>query len=161
MNIAQSRVETLLIRQGQDMLSRPQRWGYVCLLIAALAMAATLTALLATEQDLPFRAIAAFSVMLAMALTWVSHAGWVLTRKRPLYGRHRLGATRLAIGFSAIYTAGCGAVWLGGGGTSAITALWLGVLMLGSAIILHARTRRLVDMLEQQRRKLSSPSSAA
>ncbi|WP_051330138.1 hypothetical protein [Niveispirillum irakense] len=156
MNTTQARVETLLIRQGHDMLNRPERWGYVALLIAALAMAATLTALLVTETSLPTRTMAAFATMLVMALCWVAHAGWVLTHRRPLYGRHKLTATRLATGFSALYTLGAGLLWSSGIGSGAAAATLLGCLMLSGATVLHIKTRRQVAILEKQRRQLES-----
>lgn len=156
MNTTESRVETLLIRQGHDMLSRPERWGYVALLITALAMAATLAALLVTETSLPTRTIAALATMLAMALCWVAHAGWVLTHRRPLYGRHKLNATRLATGFSSLYTGGAGLLWSSGTGTGAAAATFLGCLMLSGAAMLHIKTRRQVAILEKKRHQLEN-----
>jgi hypothetical protein len=149
-----AQIEQRLIAQGRAMLSGPGRWGHVALLAAALAMAATLGSLLATEPGLPLRTAMAFAVMLAMALAWVAYAGWVLAQRRPLYGRHKVVASSMGCGFAGLYTAGAAALWLGGDMPAAGLAAGLGVAMLGVALLLLIRARRQVQALEAWRRQL-------
>lgn len=146
--------EKMLIAQGRDLLSGPQRLGHVALLAAALAMAATLASLLATEVGLPTRTVAAFAVMLAMALAWAAYAGWVLTRRRPLYGRHRVTASGMGTLFASLYTAGAGALWIGGGGAVAATAGFIGLILTAAGLGLLVQARRRVRDLEALRREL-------
>ncbi|MDG5496796.1 hypothetical protein [Niveispirillum sp. BGYR6] len=147
-------IEDRLISQGRAMLSGPGRWGHVALLAAALAMAATLGSLLATESGLPPRTITALSVMLAMALAWVAYAVWVLAQRRPLFGRHRVVASAMGSGFAGLYTAGAVTLWLGADMPGAGPAAGLGVVMLAGGVLLLIRARRQVQALQAWRRRL-------
>lgn len=149
-----AQIEERLIAEGRAMLSGPGRWGHVALLAAALAMAATLGSLLATEPGLPLRTIVAFSVMLAMALAWVVYAVWVLAQRRPLFGRHRVLASSMGSGFAGLYTAGAAALWLGADMPAAGLAAGLGLAMLGVGLLLLIRARRQVQALQAWRRQL-------
>ena len=60
-------------------LSRSARAGYVCLLLAASAMTAVVGGLLLTEPSLPRHTSIALAVMVAIGLSWVCFAAWVLT----------------------------------------------------------------------------------
>ena len=81
-------------------LSLSARTGYVGLLLVAAAMTVVVSALLVTEPALPLRASIALGVLAAIGLSWVSFAAWVLTNRRVLFGRHRVVAGRMAVGFS-------------------------------------------------------------
>ncbi|SNR87047.1 MULTISPECIES: hypothetical protein [unclassified Azospirillum] len=149
-----AQIEERLIAQGRAMLSGPGRWGHVALLAAALAMAATLGSLLATEPGLPLRTTISFSVMLAMALAWVAYAVWVLAQRRPLFGRHRVVASSMGCGFAGLYTAGAVTLWLGADMPGAGPAAGLGVVMLAGGVLLLIRARRQVQALQAWRRRL-------
>lgn len=149
-----AQIEERLIFQGRAMLSGPGRWGHVALLVAALAMAATLCSLLATEPGLPLRTIVSFSVMLTMALAWVAYAVWVLAQRRPLYGRQKVVASAMGCAFAGLYTAGAAALWLGADIPAAGLATGLGGAMLAGGMLLLIRARRQVQALQAWCRRL-------
>lgn len=125
-------------------LSLPSRLGYTLLLLSSLAAAGVTGALLLTEPGLPLRTQVAFAVMTAIGLSWAAFAVWVLTRRRVLLAGHRIVAGRMAVGFTALFTA---AAWglgqWGGMGRTGYAAAGVGVVMLAAAIaiLVHARRR--------------------
>lgn len=135
-------------------LSRPARMGYVGLLLAASAMTVIVTALLVTEPTLPLRASIALGVLAVIGLSWVSFAVWVLTHKRILFGRHRVVAGRLAVGFSLVFCIGALAVGSATSSRSAVTAGAMGVLMLVLATAMLIRAARSVEQLSKRRDEL-------
>ncbi len=135
-------------------LSRSARAGYVCLLLGASAMTAIVGALLLTEPSLPRHTSIALAVMVAIGLSWVSFAAWVLSRKRILLGRDRIVASRLAVTFSGVFVAGCLVVAAITGAASAFAAMALGLLMLGVAAWLSIRARQQFAQLTRRRQEL-------
>jgi hypothetical protein len=135
-------------------LSRPARTGYVLLLLAASTMTAIVTALLLTEPSLPLRTSIALGVMVLIGVSWIGFAGWVLTRRRILLGRHRVVAGRLAVAFSSVFCAGALAVGYATSSRSAIAATALGALMLLIATAMLIRARRGVERLSKRRDEL-------
>jgi hypothetical protein len=77
-------------------VAMPSRLRYAALLTASIIMGAGMVSLLATEPALPERTRYAFAGMLLMAVGWASVAAWVLLRRRVLFGRQRVIASRLA-----------------------------------------------------------------
>ena len=135
-------------------LSRRARAGYVCLLLAASAMTAVVGGLLLTEPSLPPRTSIALAVMVAIGLSWVFFAAWVLTRRRILLGKDRVVAGRMAVAFNSLFVAGCVLAAAITGAPSAFAAMALGLVMLGVAGGLWIRARRQFEHLTTRRQQL-------
>ena len=135
-------------------LSRRARAGYVGLLLGASAMTAVVGGLLLTEPSLPPRTSIALAVMVAIGLSWVGFAAWVLTRKRILLGRDRVVASRMALAFNSLFVAGCVAAAAITGAAAAFAAMAMGVAMLGVAAGLWIRARRQFEHLTTRRQQL-------
>ena len=143
-----------LRRITEAQLSRPARFGYVALLLAASTMTAVVTALLITEPSLPLRTSVALGVLAVIGSSWAGFSAWVLTRRRILLGRHRVVAGRLAVTFSSVFCAGALVVGYASSSRSAIAAAALGGLMLLISTALLIRARRDVGRLSQRRVEL-------
>ena len=140
-------------------LSRRARAGYVCLLLGASAMTAVVGGLLLTEPSLPPRTSIALAVMVAIGLSWVFFAAWVLTRKRILLGKDRVVASRMAVAFNSLFVAGCVVAAITGA-ASAFAAMALGLVMLGVAAGLWMRARRQFEHLTTRRQQLERELAA-
>lgn len=153
-------LESELQRLTHDALSPLARYGHVTLLLAASVMSVLIGALLATEQGLPGRTQAAFSVLLAMGLGWVIYAVWALRQRHPLLGRHRVIAGRMAVGFTGIFFAGCTVLGASTGHPSLQAAAGVGASLLALAVgvLLHAQGR--VIELRRQRQALQQQIDA-
>lgn len=132
-----------LRRLTQLELSPRARAGYVALLLASAAMTAIVGALLLTERGLPPRTQIAFATLAAIGLGWIAFASWVLTHTRILLGRQRVVASRMAVLFAAVFTAGALVVGVTTGQPAAFAAagLGLGMLALAGAQLVRARRR--------------------
>ena len=135
-------------------LSPTARTGYVGLLLAAAAMTAGVSALLVTEPALPLRASIALGVMAAIGLSWVGFSAWVLSNRRILFGRHRVVAGRMAVGFSVVFCVGALAVGYAASSRSAFVAAAMGALMIVIATGMLVRARRSVEQLSKRRDEL-------
>jgi hypothetical protein len=133
-------------------LSLPSRLGYTGLLLTSLTGAGVVGALLVTEPGLPVRTQAAFAVLVMMALSWGGFAGWVLTRRRILLAAHRVVAARMAVAFTAVFTAGAWALgqW-GGTGRTWYGAVAVGVVLLAVAVVMLVSARRRFGDLSRRR----------
>lgn len=87
-------------------LSPRARYLHVALLLSASAIAALLITLLVTESTIPPLTRHTFEVMLAIASCWVAYAIWVLRHRHPMLTDHRVVAGRMAVLFSALFSAG-------------------------------------------------------
>lgn len=125
-------------------LSPRARIGHTLLLLIALAFAIGTVSLWMTEPSLPARTHVAFGAILVIALSWACYAAWVLTRRRVLLAGHRIVAARMAIAFSALFTAGAAAIdqW---------PAVILGGVMTVIAIAMFIHARRKFARLAQRR----------
>jgi hypothetical protein len=135
-------------------LSLRTRVGYVALLLAALAMAVMVGSLWLTEPSLPLRAQVAFALIVGIALSWVAHAGRVLTSRRVLLAAHQVVAARMAVGFSLVFVAGMIAIALWDSGRAASVASVAapsGTVMLAAALFLLVRARRRYAYLQERR----------
>jgi hypothetical protein len=135
-------------------LSPLSRYGHVALLLAALLMSVLIAALLATESTLPPRTHVAFAVMLAIGISWVAYAAWVLTQRRPLMAMHRVIAGWMAVAFTTLFVLGAGAVAVVSGETAAFAALGTGVAMLLAAVGVLRAARARFAALTQRRQEL-------
>lgn len=140
-------------------VSLRSRMRHVAVGLAGGCGAALLTVLWVTEpHPLPARTQAAFAALIAVGLAWAAFAGWVLTRRRPLFARDRVLGARLALAVS-LATGAAGTAVAAARGTTAellATALTGGVLVAAAGLLLaraHARRAallRLRDTLRDQ-----------
>jgi hypothetical protein len=91
-------------------LSPGRRLAAVVALLGGLGGALVAGTLWATEPGLPDATRAAFAVMVAIGLGWCGWAGWVLTRRAPLFARDRVIAGWLGLTASALLAAFVAAV---------------------------------------------------
>lgn len=130
----------------------PSRLGYTALLIAGVGMAGLAATLLATEPALPPRTRIAFALLVAAGLAWASFAGWVLARRRVLFGRQQVVAASMAVVVTLVFLAGAAAVrdriGYGGVATAAV--------MCAAALVMLVRARRRVARLSERLRALES-----
>jgi uncharacterized membrane protein len=141
-------------------LSAPARFGHVALLLAALAMSIVLTSLLATEPALPMQTRLPFAVMLAMALSWVGYATWVLRHRWTLLANHRIVAGRMAVSFTTIFTLAALSAGIVAGQPGLFLAAGLGAALLAVAVVLLVRAHRNFDRLQARRLELERELAA-
>jgi hypothetical protein len=134
-------------------LSTRARVGYTALLLAALGVAGAVGSLWITEPTLPARTHVAFGAIVAIGLSWVAYAAWVLTRRRVLLAGHSVIAGRMAVAFSALFAAGMLAVGM-------VPAAVFGGVMLGVAIAVLVRARRQFARLLERRQALEQSLAA-
>ncbi|MEU6863273.1 transmembrane transport protein [Streptomyces sp. NPDC046876] len=108
--------------------------------------AALVGLLWATEPGpLPVRTQAAFAGLIAIGLAWAVFAGWVLTRRRPLYARDRVLGARLALAATAA-TGAAGTVLaaLRASAAAALTTAFVGAAFAAAAgyALARAHSRR-------------------
>ncbi|HYK00735.1 MAG TPA: hypothetical protein VE974_03205 [Thermoanaerobaculia bacterium] len=143
-------------------LSLPARLAYTALLVVSLAMTGVLGSLWLTEPSLPLRTQIAFGTMLAIAVSWIAYAAWVLARRRVLLAGHRIIAARMAVAFTTIFAAGSLALALWSTvGRAAYGAAGTGVVMLVVALGMLLSARRRFETLRQRRRELELELSQA
>ncbi len=148
-------VTTVQARLNSE-LALPSRIGHTALLLAALAMVTVIGALLLTEPDLPARTRIAFVAMLAIGVSWVVFATWVLRRRHVLYARHRVVAGWMSVTFSTAFTAGCVLLGvLGEAGRWWVPAALTGGVLVTVAGVLLIRAMRAVIALERRRGELA------
>jgi hypothetical protein len=130
----------------------PSRLGYTALLVAGAGMAGLSASLLATETALPPRTRLAFALVVVVGLAWASFAGWVLARRRVLFGRQEVVAASMAVAITVVFLAGAAAVrdriGYGGVATAAV--------MCGAALVMLVRARGRVARLSERLRALES-----
>jgi hypothetical protein len=135
-------------------LSLPSRLRYLALLLSSSVMTTIALALLITESGLPTRTFAALGAVAAIGGVWVAFSIWVLTYRRPLMGRHRIIAARLAVVFCAGFLCGCVWVGLSIGAPAAFGAAALASGMLAIAIGGLVRANRQLARLVRRRDEL-------
>ena len=135
-------------------LSLRSRLGYVGLLLSSAAMTAVILSLWLTEPTLPVRTAVAFAVLTVIGLAWVVFAGWVLTRRRPLFGRDRLVAGWMAVTFTSAFAVGTLAVGYLSGGAAPYAASAMALVLLAVAVAALVRARRNIARLTARREAL-------
>lgn len=136
-------------------LSLPSRLGHTVLLVVSLTVATAIGSLWATEPALPARAHAGFAAVVGIALAWAAFAGWVLARRRVLFGADQVLAATMALAFTALGAVGFVAVgYWGGAGRAAYVGALVHAALFGVAAVLLVRARRRVDSLSRRRREL-------
>ena len=132
-------LEAALAQLTELTLSRGERAGHLALTLFAGAMALVLIGLIATEPNVPLRTMIAFWVLLAIAASWVAFGLRVLSPRRPLLANREVVAGRMALLFSALFTAGTMAVGWVNAGVAVPPVTWLGATMTAVAIANLAR----------------------
>lgn len=158
---ATAALELELQRLTAGALSPLARYGHVALLLAATLMSVLLAALLATEPALPGRTQAALAVLLAIGISWIVYATWVLRQRRPLLGQHRIVAGRMAVAFTGVFFAGALALGASTGSATYHAAASVGasLLVLAFGALMQAHWR--VAALQRQRRELLRQTGSA
>ncbi|MCC7001864.1 MAG: hypothetical protein IT357_06890 [Gemmatimonadaceae bacterium] len=142
--VIQARVSTAL--------ALPSRLRHTALLLVATAMAGVTGALALTEPGLPLRTRLALGALAVGGVAWAMFAGWVLARREVLFGRHRLIAGWMAVGFSAVLTmTSAVAAWMDRRTTMWLPATGVGVVMLILAAVLLHRAHGDVRALRTRR----------
>jgi hypothetical protein len=136
-------------------LSQPSRLGHVLLLVVSLIVATAIGSLWATEPSLPRRTQVAFALIVIIAVAWAVFSGWVLARRRVLFGADRVLAAKMGLAFSMLGTVGMGALgyWGGLGRGAYLGALGQALLCCLAAVLL-IRARRHVEALSRRRWEL-------
>ncbi|MFJ6085000.1 transmembrane transport protein [Streptomyces sp. NPDC092369] len=133
-------------------VSLSARMRHACVGLAGGCGAALIAVLWATEpHPLPARTRAAFAALIAVGLAWAAFAGWVLSRRRPLYARDRVLGARLALTVTTL-TCAAGTTLAALRGTTAevLTTAFAGTaLMVAAGLLLlraHSRRRELLRL---------------
>ena len=152
-----SSLEAALTQLTEQTLSRGERAGHLALTLFAGAMGLVLIGLISTEPDIPLRTMIAIWVLLAIAASWVAYGLRVLSRRRPLLANREVVVGRMALLFSALFTAGTMAVGWVNAGIFIPPVTWLGATMtavavgnLARAIWRRSQLQRLRERLERE-----------
>ncbi|AWW35679.1 transmembrane transport protein [Streptomyces cadmiisoli] len=137
------------------------RLRHVAVGLAGGCTAALIAVLWATEpHPLPTRTQAAFAGLIAIGLAWAAVAGWVLTRRRPLFARDRVLGARLAL-VAAVVTGVAGTALTAARASTAealATALAGLTLVAAAGLLLvraNSRRRELLRLRDALRREAS------
>lgn len=137
-------------------LSRSDRLRYLTVGLASLVVTAVTGALWATEPSLPLRTHLAFAGIVILGTTWMAVAGYVLTRRRPLYAADRVLATGLAVlATSAVGIATTVMAVVRGGALPGLIAGAVHLVLVVASVVLHVRARRRRDALLARRTRLA------
>ena len=128
-----------LERLARTELSLRARLGHVLLGLVAAAMTIVVVSLWLTEPALPPRTTTAFAMLSVIGVGWVVYSAWVLTAKRVMLARQRVVAGRLAVAFTATFTAGCVLLGLTTAPNAAWPALAMSLVLLAVALALWRR----------------------
>ena len=132
-------LEAALAQLTEQTLSRGERAGHLALTLFAGIMGLVLIGLITTEPNLPLRTMIAIWVLAAIAVSWVAYGLRVLSRRRPLLANREVIAGRMALLFSALFTAGTMAVGWVNAGVLIPPVTWLGATMTAVAVANLAR----------------------
>jgi len=135
-------------------LSRRSRMGHIALLIGSAAMTVVVSSLWLTEPVLPTRTAAAFAALIVIGVSWMVLSGWVLTRRRPLYGRDGVLAARMAVTFTSTFALGALALGYSTGGKAPIAAAGMGLVLVAAAVTVLVRAQRTLARLTARREAL-------
>ena len=152
-------LEAALAQLTEQTLSRGERAGHLALTTFAGTMGLVLIGLISTEPNLPLRTMIAIWVLAAIAVSWVAYGLRVLSRRRPLLANREVVAGRMALLFSALFTAGTMAVGWVNAGVLIPPITWLGATMTAVAVGNLARAMwrrsRLQTLRERLERELA------
>lgn len=147
-------LEAALAELTEQTLSRGERAGHLAMTLFAGAMTLMMIALITTEPNVPTRTMIAFWVLLAIAASWVAYGLRVLSRRRPLLANREVVAGRMALFFSALFTAGTMAVGWVNAGIAITPVTSLGATMTAVAVGNLARAMWRRSRLQALRERL-------
>ncbi|QOV40844.1 transmembrane transport protein [Streptomyces ferrugineus] len=122
------------------------RMRYLAAGLAGGCAAVLIAVLWVTEpQPLPARTQVAFAGLIAIGLAWAGFAGWVLSRRRPLFARDRVLGALIAFAATVATSAGGTALAVARGTmVEALVAALVSVALVTAAgfALVRARSRR-------------------
>ncbi|TDD20465.1 transmembrane transport protein [Nonomuraea diastatica] len=141
---AQRAVPEQLERVLATEVSLRSRLRHVAVGLAGGCGAAVIAVLWATEPNtLPTRTQAVFAGLIAIGLAWAFFAGWVLSRRRPLFAQDRVLSARIALAATVVTAAGGVALAAARGSTADLVATAAGgVVFTAAAVLALVRARR-------------------
>lgn len=145
-----------LQRLASRELSLSARLGHVALVLVSLAMTVIVVSLWLTEPGLPVRTSAVFVVFAAIGLGWTAFGVWVLSARRLMFATQRVVASRLAVAFSLVFTAGTIALAVWASQPAAWLAGGMGAVMSVVALSLWWRATRAYKLLLNRRGVLAA-----
>ncbi|MDN3029583.1 transmembrane transport protein [Streptomyces sp. S.PB5] len=125
-------------------VSLRSRLRHVAVGLAGGCGAAVIAVLWATEPHaLPPRTQAVFAGLIAIGLAWAVFAGWVLSRRRPLFARDRVLSARIALAATVVSALAGVALAAVRGSTADLVATAVGgVVCTAAAMLTLVRARR-------------------
>ncbi|AZM58818.1 MULTISPECIES: transmembrane transport protein [unclassified Streptomyces] len=125
-------------------VSLRSRLRHVAVGLAGGCGAAVIAVLWATEPHAPPpRTRVVFAGLIAVGLAWAVFAGWVLSRRRPLFARDRVLSARIALAATVVTASAGVALAAVRGGTAGLVATTTGgVVLTAAAMITLVRARR-------------------
>ncbi|MFJ6776464.1 transmembrane transport protein [Kitasatospora sp. NPDC091257] len=127
-------------------VSLRSRMRHVAVGLAGGCGAALVAVLWATEPGpLPARTQVAFAGLITVGLAWAAFAGWVLSRRRPLFARDRVLGARLALVVTAVTgVAGVAVAAVRGtvAGTLAVALAGAALVATAGLLLVRAQSRR-------------------
>ncbi|WP_432068665.1 transmembrane transport protein [Streptomyces sp. C10-9-1] len=141
---AQRAVPEQLERALAAEVSLRSRLRHTAVGLAGGCEAAVIAVLWATESNvLPARTQAAFAGLIAIGLAWAVFAGWVLSRRRPLFARDRVLAARIALAATVVTAlAGVALAAVRGSTADLVATAAGGVVFTAAAMLTLVRARR-------------------
>ncbi|MEU3048033.1 MULTISPECIES: transmembrane transport protein [unclassified Streptomyces] len=141
---AQRAVPEQLERALAAEVSLRSRLRHMAVGLAGGCEAAVIAVLWATEPNvLPARTQAAFAGLIAIGLAWAVFAGWVLSRRRPLFARDRVLAARIALAATVVTAlAGVALAAVRGSTADLVATAAGGVVFTAAAMLTLVRARR-------------------
>ena len=127
-------------------LSLPARLGHTALLVVSASVSALTASLWLTEPSLPLRTHIAFGAIVAIGLAWSGFAWWVLANRRVMLANQRVIATRMALGFTALFLIGAVILRSRLGAGAVVTSAALFAVASINAIVAHRRFTRLLAL---------------
>ena len=127
-------------------LSLPARLGHTALLVVSASVSALTASLWLTEPSLPLRTHIAFGAIVAIGLAWSGFAWWVLANRRVMLANQRVIATRMALGFTALFLIGAVILRSRLGAGAVVTSAALFAVASINAIVAHRRFTRLLTL---------------
>jgi len=151
---------SLALQLMETQISFRSRAGHLALLLGSAGMSAVIAALLVTEHGLPHRTVVALGVLLAIGVSWIGYAVWVLAVRRTLLANHRVVAGHISVAAAAIFMAGALGLAMATESRSAYAAGGLGIVMLVIAMAMLVRAKHNHRILLQRRAAIEAQLAA-
>ena len=132
------------------------RIWHLALFLVTTGANVVLASLLATEEGLPSRTVAALAALLMINLSWTAYAAWVLTARRAMLFNHRVVASWIAVAAASAFSLGAAAIGATTQAAAAYAAAGSGLILLAIAIILLMRAKQNFRELQMRRSELEA-----